>query len=452
MKKRITACCAAFIAAAMLLAGCRSGDVTTPNGTDDHIDTRASEIAQEYFPKTTADFTAWAGIDRDKVIAYTEGIEDKEFFDIPFSDFFNEYMYYLVSYQIEDDMSEENKAKCEGYRDNIISYMTFERMYLYVADKDYGISEATLSEEQLNEIREGAENVRKDWASNFYAAVTEKLGEDASEDEKEAMCSDVLSIILNRCGLDKDIFYKWELSRYIQDLVIAKLTEAVGDVSEEDVDKMLTEFIDEAKDKAENSPEEYESLNVYSMVYIPDGTRVADQIFVGFAEDDLTKIAQAISDGNDAEAEKLAEAAYTDELKAKVDEIGAKLGEGTDFAELKTEYDTSGSQEMIVLKNSPSFFEEYRTALYSLENKGDVSEPVIYSNGIYFIRYSDDAEIIEAEVDQVRDSMRSYLESYAEQNAQNTAYTEWVKRFPYTIDYETIQVDAETSVLADINE
>ncbi len=458
-KRRITACCAAFIAAAMLMTGCNNGTEgadSSNNGGDTtaadiKVSDTAREIADEYFPRTVDDYTTWRGIDRDKVIAYVDGdVEDKEFFDIPFGEFFNEYMYYIVSYQIDDDMSEENKATCEGYRDNIISYIAFERMYRYVADKEYGISEATLSADQLKEIRDSADEVWANWAANFYASVSEKLGEDASEEDKNAMCSEVLQLILEKCGLNKDIFYTWELSRYIQDLVIAKLTDSVEEVTEDEVRKMLEEFISEAKDKAENAPDEYESLSAYPMVYIPEGTRVADQIFVSFSEDDLTKIAQAINDGDDAETEKLVEAAYTDEIKAAVGEISAKLADGADFADVKAEYDASASTEMIVLPNSPSFFEEYRSALYALENKGDVSEPVVYSNGIYFIRYADDAQVLEAETEQIKDSMRSYLASYKEQAAQNTAYTDWMKRFNYTVDYETIHVDAEGSVLSNV--
>ncbi len=460
MKKRITAGCAAFIAAALLLTGCNNNNNAEgqPSGTDTNNavsagSTTASEIAEEYFPKTRSDFPAWADIDPGRIIAQTaDGTADKEFFDIPFSEFFSEYMYYLISYQITDDMSEENKEKCAGYRDNIISYMTFERMYLYIADKEYGISESTLTQEQLDEVRTNADNVKKDWAANFYAAVTEKLGEDASEEDKEQMCMDVLHIVLTKCGLDENIFYNWELSHYIQEKVIEKLAENAGDISEDDVTKMLDEFIEEAKDKAENSPADYESLTAYPMVYIPEGTRVANHIFISFSDEDLTKIAQAKSDGKEEETDKLVEAAYTEDIRAKVEEVSRKLAEGTDFAELQSEYNSASSEAMIVLKNSPSFFEEYRTALYSLENIGDVSEPVNYSNGIYFIQYAQDAEVTAEETEQIRESMRSYLKDYAAQSAQNAAYTEWLERFPYTIDYDLLQIDKDTAVLSGIKE
>ena len=447
MKKKIMSCCAAVIAAAMLLAGC--GNNEEPKET---VDPRVQEIADEYFPQTTADYKTWTDIDRNKLVAYVDGIEDKEFFDIPFGEFFSEYMYYLISYQIDDDMSETYKATCEGYRDNIITYLAIERMYLYVADKEYGITESTLTEQQLDEIRTNAEAVKDDWASNFYAAVSEKLGEDVSEEEKDALCSEVLRQILSRCGLGEDIFYKWEMSRYIQDILIGKISDNAAPVSDEDVQEMLDEFTDEAKDKAENAPEEYESLAIYSMVYVPEGTRVADQIFVAFSDEDLTKIAEAINSGDEAEADRLVEAAYTDDLKATVGDISDRLAAGEDFGDLKAEFDVSGSGEMIVLQNSPSFFEGYRSALYALENKGDVSEPVVYSSGIYFIKYADDAQVQEADIEEVKASMRSYLESNAETNAQNDIYNDWIKRFPYTIDYETLQIDGENSVLSSIDQ
>lgn len=454
MKKNITAAAAALIAAAMLLTGCNNGGGTAANGTENQPDARAVEIAEEYFPKTLSDFTAWTDVDRSTIVASVkDGTPDKEFFDIPFSEFFNEYMYYLISYQIEDDMSDENKTTCEGYRDNIISYLIFERMYLYVADKDYGISEATLTDEQREEVRSGAETVKSDWAANFYTSVESKLGEEASEEEKDAMCDEVLQVILTRCGLDEDIFYKWELSRYIQELVLEALVKQAGDVTEEDVQKMFDEFIAEARDKAENDPAAYEELAVYSMTYIPEGTRTAKHIWLSYSQDDLTKIAQFEADGDIAGFNSAVQAAYTDEMKATVAEISEKLAGGADFAELQTEYGVSGStDEMVVLKNSPSFFEQYRTALYSLENKGDVSEPIVCENGVYFIQYADDASVLEADVEAIKESMRSYLSDNSAQAVQNDAYTEWVKRFPYTIDYDTLKVNAENSVLADIIE
>ncbi len=450
MKRKITAAAAVIIAASLLLTGCNNnGGDPAVTAVQTNANSKATEIADKIFGIGADGFAAWKDTDRNKLIATVpDGTEAKSFFDITFGEFYNEYMYYLVAYGITDDMSEEHKSSCESYRDNIISYLTFERMYLYAAEHEYGITEDTLTEEQKKQIRSNAEEVKTNWASNFYADSEEALGADASEDDKKALCTEVLDILLSRCGLDSDIFYKWEISRFIQDLVIAELVKNTGDVSDADVQEMFDEFVKEAKDKAENDPQAYESLNAYTMVYIPEGTRTAKQIVISYAEDDLAKIAQAMNDGDLETVASASLEAYTDEIKAKVSEVSEKLAGGTSFDEVRAEYDTSGSSEMIVLKNSPSFFEAYRNALYGIPEKGGVSDPIIYSNGIYFVQYSDDAAVLDSDIEQIKESMKSYLSDNKSQAAQNTAYNEWAKRFPYTIDYEAIKVDPTNSVLA----
>ncbi len=460
MNKRITAAAAAFIATALLLTGCNNNSNNTPADTTagttasaaENTASKAAEIADKYFPGSADTFTAWKGVDKNKLIATVpEGNEAKDFFDITFGEFYNEYMYYLVSYGISDDMAEDHKAACESYRDNIISYLTFERMYLYAAEHEYGITEETLTDEQKSQIKSDADMVKKNWATGFYNAATEALGEDASEEDKAALCTEVLDIILDRCGLDSSIFYKWEVSRFIQDLVINELVKSVGEVTDADVQNMFDEFVAESKDKAENDPATYESLTAYAQVYVPEGTRTAKQIVISYAEDDLNKIAQALND-NDLETVATASLeAYNDEIKAKVAEIVEKLKSGADFDELRTEYDSSGSSEMIVLKNSPSFFDAYKTALYDIPEKGGVSDPIIYSNGIYFVQYSDDAQVFDDNLESIKTSMKEFLTDNKSQSAQNNAYKEWSQKFPYTIDYETIKVDPTSSVLSGMN-
>ena len=148
MRKRLTAGTAALIAAAMLLTGCNGSGSEAPETTQAAAAApdRAAEIADKFFVGGADSYPAWTDTDRSKLVASVpEGTESKDFFDITFGEFFSEYMYYLVSYKITDDMSEENKATCESYRDNIISYLTFERMYLYIAEHEYGFSEASLA-------------------------------------------------------------------------------------------------------------------------------------------------------------------------------------------------------------------------------------------------------------------------------------------------------------------
>ena len=122
---------AASIALAAVLSGCNNAQ---QEQTKAAVSAEAREIADEYFPGDRSSFAAWAGIDNSKIIASVDEPEHIPFFDITFGDFIGEYMYYLINYGIEDDMSEDFAESCEAYRVNIINYLTFEKMYLYTAE------------------------------------------------------------------------------------------------------------------------------------------------------------------------------------------------------------------------------------------------------------------------------------------------------------------------------
>ena len=147
-RKRTAAAVLAAVIACGAASGCGNG-----SGSGITVSAEAKAIADEYFPGDSSSFTAWKDTDRSKIIASVNEPEHIPYFDITFGDFICEYMYYLIIYGITDDMSEANAESCKNYRVNIINYLTFEKMYLYAAEKDYGITEATLTEEQKEKIK-----------------------------------------------------------------------------------------------------------------------------------------------------------------------------------------------------------------------------------------------------------------------------------------------------------
>ena len=60
--------------------------------------------------------------------------------------------------------------------------------------------------------------------------------------------------------------------------------------------------------------------------------------------------------------------------------------------------------------------------------------------------YSDDAAVLDEDVQSIRKNMEEYLKSYAENAAQSEAYSKWLEKYPYTIEYELLKIDppAET--------
>ena len=172
---------ALLIAAVLAVTGC-------DNGNDEHGDSwappvisrEARAIADEYYAGSKDSFPVWAAVDKNKVICSVNDPEHIPFFDITYGTFIDEYMYYLIANGIEDDTTEDTASYCKAYRANLINVLTFEKLFLYAAENDYGISEATLSDEQLSEIRSTADGVRSDWEMSFYDAVSARLGEDAA--------------------------------------------------------------------------------------------------------------------------------------------------------------------------------------------------------------------------------------------------------------------------------
>ena len=415
-EKKAAAALLAAVIACGALSGCGngSGSETTVISAD------AKAIADEYFPGDSGSFTAWKDIDRSRIIASVNEPEHIPYFDITFGDFIGEYMYYLIIYGITDDMSEANAESCKNYRVNIINYLTFEKMYLYAAEKDYGITEATLTEEQKEKIKKTAEQVRGDWAMNFYEAAGAKLGGKAKPEDIDRLCNEVLEAVLQKCGINEDIFYKWELSTEIQELAKNERIKNAA-VTDEQVQKELDRITAEAAEAAENNTAEYERNSSYQMAYVPSGTRKARHIR-------LT--------ARDGESEE--------ELMQRAKETAEQLRGGADFGKLLEDH--GGQNEHIVLKNSETSGKHYVSALYSIDEKGGVAMPVQNEDGsVFIIQYTGDAST-EGKTALLKSQLYAYLKSNAENTVQIEAYEKWTKEYKYNIDCEALKVAPEDIV------
>ena len=384
----------------------------------------AHEIADEYFPGNRNTLEAWKNADMNKVVASVKDPEHIPFMDITFREFFDEYMYYLAVYGITDDMSEEYAQSCETYRVNIINYLTFEKMFLYSARKDYGLSAESLTPEQLEKVKENALSVRKDWATNFYAAASEKLGENADEESIEKLCGEVLDEVLKKCGIDYDMFYNWELNSMVQDLALDEMLKGVS-TDENAVKEELEAIREEAREAAENDPVTYESTPVYSLAYVPEGARLARHIT--FAIEDT---------GMSFEQQKLAR------------EIGEQLENGGDFAALSAQY--GGQDSHIVLNGSGVFEKNYVGALYGIKEINGVSNPVVCGDSVYVIQYLGEAKITPEDTARLTAQITEYLKSSQETDIQVETYGKWNDEYDYEIDCDTLMI-SPADVIAGIS-
>ncbi len=420
MKKKLSA----VIAAALMittLAGCGG---TTPE--------------EETTATNGASYETWKDIDRSKVIAHVEGA-DAEKFDITFGEFYSEYLYYLLSYNISDDMDDKYRDACETYREEIITYLTFERTFLEVAEEmGCGISSLTADEKEI--IKANAKLSSDNFVSKYTALAEEELGEGATEDEILNRSTEMLVEDLARAELTTDIFEKWETNNLVQEKLINELTKDVT-VTDDEVETMFGDYVEMAKKALEADKISYEMDKTLTWLYVPEGTRLADQILVLFDEETRTAINEARAAGNDAEADKLREEAYNAEIQEKVNNICSLLDSGSDFDQLQATYNEDGANDpYTVIPDSALYVPEFTEAIFSVDNIGDVAEPAISDYGVHIIKYAGDETVTEEEKTEIYASMESFIIDQKKTVIQQESYEEWTERFPYTVDYALLQI------------
>ncbi len=432
MKKKISVALAT-IWLISTIAGCSNNEGKT-DATDSTVTN--SGISGESFKK-------WDAIDRDTVIAHVEGA-DPEKFNVTFGEFYSEYLYYLLSYNITDDMNAQYKETCESYREDIITYLTFEKTFLQVAE-EMGCGKTSLTDEDKAVINANIETTKNNFVSNYTALAEAELGEGASEDDILNRSTEMLVADLARAELTTDIFEKWETNNFIQEKLMKKLTENV-EVTDSDVEEMFNQYVEMAKAALETDKISYEMDETLTWVYVPDGTRLADQILVAFDEETQTAIREARSTGNDEEADKLRTEAYDTEMQEKVNSIYSLLEGGSDFNTLQTTYNEDGTNDPYsVIPGSALYVSEFTEAIFSVENIGDIAEPAISDYGVHIIRYEGNDSVTEEDKAEIYESMKSYIVYQEESLIQQEAYEEWTELYPYTIDYDLIQVTPDVT-------
>lgn len=215
-------------------------------------------------------------------------------------------------------------------------------------------------------------------------------------------------------------------------------------VSDDEVEAMFNEYVEIAKTALREDKISYESDNTLTWIYIPEGTRLADQILVAFDKETQEAIKAARSAGNDEEAERLRNEAYNDEMKKKVDGIIALIDGGTSFDDLQATYNEDTSDEpTAVIVDSELYVSEFYDAVFSIEEIGGIAEPTVSDYGVHIIKYAGDAEVTEEDKADIFKSMKEFLFAQKENEIQQNAYEEWLEIYPYTIDYDLLQITVD---------
>lgn len=451
MKKRI-AVLTAFLLALTSLSACNSEAEEAE--TEITTQTTAEEgYAEDPSAIDSNSFATWKDIDRELVIAEVTGENASDYFTITFGDFYSEYLYYLLGYGIADDMADNTAEECEGYRREIITYLTFEKQFMYAAENVYNCGEKQLSEEEKAEIRKNADEVIESWKEGYRDLALEELGEDASEEQIEKKCVDMMNSDLARCELTSEIFYKWELSSFILDkLTVAAANEVTLDRAE--AEAMYKDYYDAAVEAYNNNRAEYERTPMYNSVYIPEGARRATHVFLPFDDETAEKIADKRLDGLNEEADSLRNNAAEGEILNTALEALEKLNaaKAEDFDGIISGYNPDGAVEYYtVVPETVLFYPEYHETLFAMK-EGEISAPVICDNGVYVIIYMGEAFNTEEDIEKIKDSMYEFLLEKKKESRQTELIDEWDEKFPFYVNYDLLRITPEEEEITEDND
>lgn len=276
-------------------------------------------------------------------------------------------------------------------------------------------------EEKAEIEKENAENWEGivEMYTSYYGGVTEE----STEEEKATARVNVLAM-LESMGYTEAVLLEDAMNSAKLNKVEAMMVEGAT-VTDEDVKALFDQYVasDEASYKDDIAT--YEYMTQYygqTSYYTPEGYRGITHILLEVDDDLLSnyqtlnakleeqqeaeETAATATDAATAEPETPVtqadvDAAYKailDSVQPTIDEINKKLADGVAFADLVAEYGTDpGMQQEPNKTNGYSVHMDsvvwdpaFVKAAFSVDNVGDVAEPVVGSYGVHIVQYTRD--------------------------------------------------------------
>ncbi|MBR1560493.1 MAG: peptidylprolyl isomerase [Clostridia bacterium] len=270
-------------------------------------------------------------------------------------------------------------------------------------------------QEELSLIEETVEGEISELTDEqLQAAYDEKVSDDES-----AYAEDAGSFESAMASEDDLVAWMPEGYRTVKHILVKPDDTVLNDVTD------ARDALDEANSTLEGYQEELDALND------DDAEPAAEEAAEGEdaeateeeAEADEARTAEEIQADIDAataeveaarKAVEEAEAKCLESVKAKTDEIYAKLAEGAEFSDLIAEYgedpgmqnEPTATRGYYVSSKSENWDKNFTAGAMALANVGDVSEtPVISTSGVHIIRYESDVTPGAVPLDDIRDAL-----------------------------------------------
>lgn len=346
--------------------------------------------------------------------------------------------------------------------------------YILIRQKAAELGLDTFTDEEKAEWEKTA---RESWEQAVESHM-EGITDASTDDEKAAARADAIAA-LKLEGYDEDSFIQEFVNSEISNALIDRLMDHVSKgitVEDDEVQTYFNELVEEDKANYGEDISTYEFYTQYygqPSYYTPEGYRGITHILLKVDDDllntwkDLTaryeeqKEAEASPvetpepvEGESAETEtadstpaptaepvteemiETAKKAILDSVQSTVDEIMAKLKDGTSFDELIVEYGTDpGMQDEAnrasgysVHKDSIIYDPAFTAGAAALEKVGDVSEPIVGQYGVHILYYLRDVpagaiELTEAMKNEFHDDLLDQKRNAA----LNEAIDKWME-------------------------
>ena len=316
-----------------------------------------------------------------------------------------------------------------------------------------------------------------------YVSYYGNLTDESTDEEKLAAKTSALAA-LEAMGYTEEVMMQSTIEEEVYNRVRDKMIEGV-EVTDDEIQTAFDEQVESDKASYEGNVAYYEYLTQYygyTSYYIPEGYRGVTQILLT-VDDDLLQtyqdLAAKLEEQEEAEdtssSDTTEEATATDtdtteetpvtqadvdaaydaiiaSVQPTIDEINQKLADGAAFSDLIAEYGSDpgmqsepyASEGYSVHQDSVIWDSAFVKAAFSVENVGDVSEPVLGSYGVYIVYYLRDVPAGAVELtDDIKETLKSSLLSTKENEAFSSTMNAWrsVSTIEYTGDIEALNAE-----------
>lgn len=307
------------------------------------------------------------------------------------------------------------------------------------------------TEEEISELKKQAQ---ERWDQSFEIYKSLYMAQDASLEEKDA--EEKAKETMAQYGYaTSDLLFEQikndEVFRRLQEYCIADVT-----VSDEEVKETYNEYVAlDEESFANNVPLYEQAIAAYGSngsYYIPEGYRYfthirleADEEKLGELQElmypettDATAANATVADAKQEEEIQKLKGEILADVQDTVDEIEKKFEDKESFEDLVKEYSIDATAKdyvgYSVHKDSIFWEKDFVDTAMAVEKIGEISEPVVCSDGVYILYYDSDIKSGPVEyTDTLKENLHAELLSQAQNTKFSSMIHEWIAE--YDVEY-----------------